>query len=273
MRSPLESWGTSIFRGISPSDAWLRQLERFPPRTFLLGHLTSEDTAEAFRQFGVQGPSSSSCDRPGLRTSLPLRIDASRRTAASAWPFTRFWRWSRSCLGGIPPLAAAHRMLGTSLFVSWPVCWLRPLFGLRWGQFLPRQLWLDACAVITSTSITRAASHMSPILLAAYLFLRSGTCFGIGFEPDHFPKARFGSLAKSNCRCCQTGTSSTGFTGDHGSSEPFISGAIWSPEPARRHPSAHRHLTPAQRAQRCVSTAPLASEASEPLTHPSTLRP
>lgn len=30
---------------------------------FLMGHLTSEATAEAFRQFGVQGPSSSSCDR------------------------------------------------------------------------------------------------------------------------------------------------------------------------------------------------------------------
>ncbi len=30
---------------------------------FLMGHMTSKDTAEAFRQFGVQGPSSSSCDR------------------------------------------------------------------------------------------------------------------------------------------------------------------------------------------------------------------
>jgi hypothetical protein len=59
---PLEL-GAGIIGGL-PTPALARQV------AYLMGHLTSEETSQVFRELGISGPSSSTCDR------LPKRLSA-----------------------------------------------------------------------------------------------------------------------------------------------------------------------------------------------------
>lgn len=43
--------------------------------------------------------------------------------------------------------------------------------------------------VIPSTTVTRTAAYLCPWLLGLWFAMRPGTSTGIGFEPDHFPRA------------------------------------------------------------------------------------